>query len=421
MKLKDIFLKPIDRTIEGVIKADDLASLQLEVEEYVITNEVSKGLENFFDGYNNYHGVNGVWLSGFFGSGKSHLLKMLSLLLENKPINGEPALGYFLPKCGDNAILKAEMKRATTIPSRSILFNIDQKADTISKKEIDAVLAVFEKVFNEMCGYYGKQGYVAQFERDLDNRDLFEEFKKAYEKNAGKSWDKGREEIILEKGNIAKAYSQVSGTKEETNKNIIDAYRNDYKLSIEDFANQVHEYIQKQKPGFRLNFFVDEVGQYIADNVKLMTNLQTIAESLATKCKEQAWLIVTAQSDMDLVLGEMGKQMTTDFSKIQDRFNIRLKLTSQNVDEVIQKRLLKKNAQGEAFTEKIYAKEKNNFGTLFDFTDGAQTYKNFTSVQHFADCYPFPQYQFTLFQRSIESLSAHDDYRRKGNWTTGNI
>jgi hypothetical protein len=407
MKLKDIFLKPIDRTIEGVIKADDLASLQLEMEEYVITNEVSKGLENFFDGYNNYHGVNGVWLSGFFGSGKSHLLKMLSLLLENKPINGEPALGYFLPKCGDNAILKAEMKRATTIPSRSILFNIDQKADTISKKEIDAVLAVFEKVFNEMCGYYGKQGYVAQFERDLDNRDLFEEFKKAYEKNAGKSWDKGREEIILEKGNIAKAYSQVSGTKEETNKNIIDAYRNDYKLSIEDFANQVHEYIQKQKPGFRLNFFVDEVGQYIADNVKLMTNLQTIAESLATKCKEQAWLIVTAQSDMDLVLGEMGKQMTTDFSKIQDRFNIRLKLTSQNVDEVIQKRLLKKNAQGEAFTEKIYAKEKNNFGTLFDFTDGAQTYKNFTSVQHFADCYPFPQYQFTLFQRSIESLSAH--------------
>ena len=152
---------------------------------------------------------------------------------------------------------------------------------------------------------------------------------------------------------------------------------------------------------------MDEVGQYIADNVKLMTNLQTIAESLATKCKEQAWLIVTAQSDMDLVLGEMGKQMTTDFSKIQDRFNVRLKLTSQNVDEVIQKRLLKKNAKGGMFTERIYEKEKNNFGTLFDFTDGAQTYKNFTSKQHFADCYPFPQYQFTLFQRSIESLSAH--------------
>lgn len=407
MKLKDIFQKPIDRTIEGVIKADDLASLQIEVEEYVITNEVSKSLENFFEAYNNYTVANGVWISGFFGSGKSHLLKMLALLLENQPINGKPTLDYFLSKCGDNAMLKGEMKRAATLPSRSILFNIDQKADTISKKEVDAVLAVFVKVFNEMCGYYGKQGYVAQFERDLDHRGLYEDFKKTYEKISGKAWENGREAIPLEKGNVAKAYSQISGTVEDSNKNIMDAYRNDYKFSIEDFANQIYEYVKKQEPNFRLNFFVDEIGQYIADNVKLMTNLQTIAESLATKCKGQAWVIVTAQSDMDLVLGDMGKQMTNDFSKIQDRFKIRLKLTSQNVDEVIQKRLLKKNEKGEAFAEKLYEKEKNNFGTLFDFTDGATTYKNFTNGQHFADCYPFPQYQFTLFQKSIESLSAH--------------
>ena len=80
------------------------------------------------------------------------------------------------------------------------------------------MLAVFVKVFNETCGYYGKQGYVAQFERDLDHRGLYEEFKKAYEKTAGKSWEKGREEIILEKGNIAKAYSQVSGTQEDATK-----------------------------------------------------------------------------------------------------------------------------------------------------------------------------------------------------------
>ena len=70
---------------------------------------------------------------------------------------------------------------------------------------------------------------------------------------------------------------------------------------------------------------MDEVGQYIADNVKLMTNLQTIAESLGTKCKGRAWLVVTAQEDMATVLGDMGKQLTNDFSKIQDRFKTRLK------------------------------------------------------------------------------------------------
>ena len=74
---------------------------------------------------------------------------------------------------------------------------------------------------------------------------------------------------------------------------ILGQYRADTRVSIEDFANKVKAWIDKQAPKFRLNFFVDEVGQYIAENVKLMTNLQTIAESLNTKCKGQAWVIVT--------------------------------------------------------------------------------------------------------------------------------
>lgn len=409
MKVGEIFEKPIDRAIEGVIKADDEASLKLEVEEYVITNEVSKSLEQFLSAYNDYHGANGVWVSGFFGSGKSHLLKVLAMLLENRQIDGVTTLDLFLPKMAD-AMLKADLKKAVAVPSRSILFNIDQKADTISKTETDAVLAVFVKVFNEMCGYYGKQGYVAQFERDLDNRDLYGKFKEAYKQLTGKDWETGREQIILEKGNAAEAYAEAMGTKKDAGKNVIDAYREDYKLSIEDFAKQVNEYIKKQKPGFRLNFFVDEVGQYIADNVKLMTNLQTLAESLATKCNGQSWIIVTAQEDMKTVLGSLGKQLTSDFSKIQDRFKTKLHLTSQNVDEVIQRRLLSKNAPGAARVETYYDKEKNNFGTLFDFADGATLYRNYKDKQHFISCYPFVPYQFTLFQAAIESLSAHNAF-----------
>jgi hypothetical protein len=414
MKLQDLFLKPVNRTIEGVIKADDLASLKLEVEEYVITNEVSHSLELFLGAYNDYQGANGVWISGFFGSGKSHLLKMLALLLENKQIDGTTMLDYFQPKCSkENAMLKGEMKKAAEIPSRSILFNIDQKADTIAKTETDAVLAVFVKVFDDMCGYYGKQGYVAQFERDLEKTGLYEPFKQEYHQISGLDWAEGRELGKLQQSNIAKAYAKVTGNPEDKNRNIIDAYRQDYKLSIEDFAEQVDAYIKKQEKGFRLNFFVDEVGQYVADNVKLMTNLQTIAESLATKCKGRSFLIVTAQEEMDTVLGDMNKQQTTDFSKIQTRFKTRMKLTSQNVDEVIQKRLLLKNTQGEAFAETLYQEQKNNFGTLFDFTDGATLYRNYKDKQHFVNSYPFVPYQFPLFQTAIETLSAHRAFEGK--------
>jgi hypothetical protein len=184
MQLSEIFLSPVSRPIEGVIKADDESSLHTELAEYVLTNEVAKRLESFLDAYNEYHGANGVWLSGFFGSGKSHLLKMLALLLENRTIDGASALDIFLPKIsGDDEILRAALKRAATIPSKSILFNIDQKADIISKTQIDALLSVFVKVFNEMCGYFGKQGYIAQFERDLDSRDQYEAFKAAYQRH----------------------------------------------------------------------------------------------------------------------------------------------------------------------------------------------------------------------------------------------
>lgn len=413
MTLKSIFQKPVDRPIEGVIKADDEASLRLEIEEYVLTNEVEKRLESFLDAYNSYEGANGVWVSGFFGSGKSHLLKMLALLLENRQIDGAPALDLFLPKCGNNEILRGDLKRAVAIPSKSILFNIDQKADVISKTQIDALLAVFVKVFDEMCGYYGKQGHIAQFERDLDSRGLYVKFKLAYESVAGRTWQKGREQALLEAKNIAKAYAQATGGDDTQAAGILDKYRSQYRVSIEDFAEQVHAYIQRQTPNFRLNFFIDEVGQYIADNVKLMTNLQTIAESMATKCRGRAWVLVTAQEDMGTVVGEMGKQQGNDFSKIQARFANRMKLTSADVAEVIQKRLLMKTEVGVRLLSDIYHGQANNFKTLFDFADGSQTYRNYQDREHFIQSYPFIPYQFALFQSAIQNLSQHNAFEGK--------
>lgn len=408
MLLKDIFAKPVDRPIEGVIKANDEASLKLEMEEFVLTREIERQLETFLDAYLHDASANGVWISGFFGSGKSHLLKMLSLLLEDRDIEGCSAQAMFLEKCEHNAMLQGNLRQLVQIPSKSILFNIDQKSDTKNKKDTDSVLGVFVKVFNEMRGYYGKQGYIAQFERDLDSRGLFGAFQKAYENIARKSWQKGREQVLMEERHVDAAYAEVTG--DTSVSRLIKAYREQYNVSIEDFADQVGAYIESQAPGFRLNFFVDEVGQYIADNVKLMTNLQTVAESLNTRCRGRAWILVTAQEDMTKVIGDMTKRQANDFSKIQARFALRLKLTSQDVDEVIQKRLLKKNRTGEEALSALYDREVNSFGTLLEFADSSVTYRNFRDREHFAYCFPFIPYQFALFQTAIRGLSDHNAF-----------
>lgn len=412
-KLRDIFEKPVDRAIEGVIKADDEASLRVELEEYVITNEIERQLERFLDAYNNYETANGVWISGFFGSGKSHLLKMLALVLENRDVGGCPAYELFKQKCARNEILSADLRKAVSVPSKSVLFNIDQKADVISKEQVDALLSVFQKVFDEMCGYYGKQPHIAQFERDLDSRGLLDKFRTAYEAIAGKSWERGREQALLENANVAKAYAQAAGADPSEGQGILARYRQDFRLSIEDFAEKVKAYVDAQKPGFRLNFFVDEVGQYIADNIKLMTNLQTIAESLNTKCRGRAWIIVTAQQDMGAVIGDMDHRQENDFSKIQARFANRIPLNSADVAEVIQERLLKKTGAGIETLSDLYHRESNNLKTLFDFSDGSIRLENFRDRDHFIHSYPFIPYQYPLFQLAIQNLSQHNAFEGK--------
>lgn len=414
MKLSEIFLKDVTRSIEGVVKADDIDHLGIEVEEYVFTNDAAKGVAPLLEEYTNYTTANGVWISGFFGSGKSHLLKMLAHLLgdvEGQAFPRDEVSDSFLGKT-DDALLIASLKKAATIPAKSLLFNIDQKATLIAKDQTDALLKVFVKVFDESRGYFGNDGAVARFEEDLDKRGQYDAFKAAFQKHAGIDWAQGREQTALEGHNVDKAFADVNG---EANPGIIAQYQKSYAVSIEDFAAAVKAWIDKQAPGFRLNFFVDEVGQFIADDVKLMLNLQTIAESLNTKCKGTAWVFVTSQEDMDKVIGDRTRQQGNDFSKIQARFSAKVKLTSQDVEEVINKRLLEKNDVGAAELMAIHVKEAANFKTIFDFVDGAKTYRNYVDGGRFISTYPFVTYQIPMFQAAIEGLSDHNMFEGKNS------
>jgi hypothetical protein len=414
MLLNEIFAKDVQRPIEGVIKADDAAHLGTEVDEYVLTNEAAKGLELLLEAYSNYTNVNGVWISGFFGSGKSHLLKMLAHLLgdvEGQDFPRDEVSESFRSKAS-GAFLPALLTKAERIPAKSLLFNIDQKATLISKDQTDALLKVFVKVFDESRGYYGNQGHVARFERDLDSRGQYDAFKAAYERIADIPWTQGREQSALEGTSIDRAFAEVNG---EATTGIIKQYSASYSVSIEDFADEAKAWLDKQPEGFRLNFFVDEVGQFIGTNTHLMLNLQTIAESLNTKCQGRAWVFVTSQEDMDKVLGDRTKQQGNDFSKIQARFKARVKLTSADVEEVIRKRLLEKNDAGAATLSATYAKESGNIKTLFDFVDGAKTYRNYTDEAHFVGTYPFVSYQFPLFQAAIEGISDHNVFEGRNS------
>jgi len=415
MIIKDFFQKDINRTIETVVKADDQEHVLDEMMEYVVTNEISKKITDFFSAYNDYQGANGVWISGFFGSGKSHLLKILSYVLENREYNGYKLGEVFAEKIEDDDLLKADIINATRIPSESILFNIDQKAQSYAVKEQDALLDVFYKVFDDHLGYFGGQRHVAEFERWIDNEGLYKKFQEEFEKETGEFWTNARRKYFspIVKDGMGKVLSKLMGDSPEKYYSIIETIRKDSNISVEDFCTKVNDYLKTKPKGFRLNFFVDEVGQFISDNTKLMLNLQTIAETLATKTRGNSWILVTSQEDMERVVGDMNKSQQNDFSKIQARFKLKIPLTSANVDEVIEKRLLSKTEPASDLLKKVWIKEQSSMETLLSFSEVGVQFKGYKDETDFINKYPFIPYQFDLFQQSIRALSNHNAFQGK--------
>ncbi len=188
MKIENIFAKDINRPINGVIKADQSDRAYNELDEYVITKEVDRHLRQFvaafLQGLDRKNAADasakmGVWVSGFFGSGKSHFIKILSYLLNNQPVSEEgkaakTPLDFFLEKVVGDSLLQGDLKRMANASTEVILFNIDSKAEQNHSR--DAILQVFLKVFNEHVGYCGDHPEVAHMERFLDDKGKIPSF-----------------------------------------------------------------------------------------------------------------------------------------------------------------------------------------------------------------------------------------------------
>lgn len=373
------------------------------MDEYVVTSELRDHFEAFFNGFDNSLQTPtddmGVWISGFFGSGKSHFLKIISYILANKVVDGKNAVDYFDDKIDDQMILN-EMHAAASAKNDVILFNIDAKAKGTVSSDKQSILKVFMRVFNEMQGFTDADFWIADLERQLTEAGKLDAFKEqitAIDANH-KSWQDLRDAYYLNKGTI-KAAMINSGFSDEANaQGFIDTLSTEYQISIDDFAELVKQYIDKT--GHRVVFLADEVGQFIGDSVQRMLNLQTIVEQLGTMTRGKAWVVVTSQQAIDKVTDIASGQ---DFSKIQGRFKTRLSMSSANVDEVIRKRLLEKTDVAEKMLEDQYSANAAAINNSFDFDDDVERPK-YESPKDFAQNYPFVPYQFNLLQFVLTAI-----------------
>lgn len=407
MNIGQMFAKSINREIKPVVKPGqvDDATVKLELQEYVVTQELQKHFAAFFSNYRRGIGADtdriGVWISGFFGSGKSHFLKMLSYLISDKEVAGKPALEYFIEddKITDSKVL-ADIRAAESVSTDVILFDIASKSRTSSAAARDVITMVFLRAFNEKLGYSYQYPRMADLERKLDSEGKLQNFRGRVEELEGSSWDDAVAGIDLAQDSFVQALVEQGVMSEESARSWCDRVGEEYSISTEDFAKLVRKHIESKGNDHHVVFCVDEVGQYIGDDSNMMLDLQTLEHDLAVQCHGKAWILVTAQEAID----KIQVVNNVDFSKIQGRFDTRLSLSSSDVAEVVKKRILKKNAEAQAELETFYPRKSDALDTLLKFSGDMPEMKLYENAADFAEVYPFVPYQFNLLGKVLDAV-----------------
>ena len=407
LSINEIFQKDITRKINGVVKADqnEVEIVITELSEYVVTGELRKHFQKFFDRYVNSLNFPtedmGVWISGFYGSGKSHFLKMIGRILENKEYRGKRVTDFFREKI-DDAILMGNIEKASQTPTDVILFNVDNVSDQDTYQNKDSIAVAFMKNFNGYFGFSKDNLKIAEFERQLWEDGKFEEFKELFEDYTGKTWKDGKRNIDFYDEDFIEVVEELDIMSSEGATRWLER---DDKISVspETFADTLEHYLKLKGDKHRIVFLVDEIGQYIGDNSQLMLNLQTLVEVLGVRFQGRVWVGVTSQQDLGTILVG-GEHRRNDFSKIQDRFKTMLSLSSGNIDEVIKKRLLKKKDVDREDLEKLYEENRINISNIISFDKGGMTLPLYKDSEDFSQTYPFVGYQFSLLQKVFEKV-----------------
>ena len=406
MKIQNVFQEDINRKINGVVKVDQDAEdvLVQELDEYVITRDLKKHFITFFNNYaESFYEETadiGVWISGFFGSGKSHFLKMLSYLLANREVKGIRTVERFRKKFADDPATFMLIDSVTKGHTDTILFNIDIEGSI--HKDKTAVLRVFAKMFYNYLGFYGENLKVAKLEQFIEKRGKTEEFRRVFEEKNGGSWLESRDAFAFFEDDIVETLEEVLGMSEEAARNWFNGTET-VETSIAQLVSEMKEYVDQQPEDFRLFFMVDEVGQYVGGDTDLLINLQSLVEKIGSECGGKIWIVCTGQEAIDEII----KARENEFSRIQARFKTRLSLTSSSADEVIQKRILKKKPEVEPALEEVYNQNDSVLRNLFSFTGAMLDIKGYSGPQDFARNFPFVPYQFMIMQKVFAEIRKH--------------
>jgi len=406
-KISEIFADDIEREIEEVIKVDALAENLLlnEIKEYHPTASIQEQMARVLDAYFSAHRAQtdrvGVWVSGFFGAGKSSFAKLLAILMEARKIGDSDAVDLFAERItrDDIKVLLHEIREH--LPTHVVVFDILK--DILAGGREHPVTVIIYKALLRSLGY-PEDLDLAELEINLEQQGRLAEFEAKYEElYPGRTWGQAKK-LVMTAVNEA---STVLHHLEPSTYSSPDSWarsRPKAEIAPRKLAERTLELAKARADGRNVVFVVDEMGQYTARELDRILDLHGVIESFAIYGRGKIWLIATAQEKLEQVV-DIWKESRSELARLQDRFAYKVFLEPSDIREVASHRVLSKSAAAEALLREQFARHR---GKLAQATKVSGTIQlPALEEDAFIQLYPLLPYQVDLFMLAISGLRSH--------------
>lgn len=393
MEIKDILTINLSEDIKNVIDLEDIseAEVQAEIENYIITDGLAKEYSDFISIFTSNILESGVWISGFYGSGKSYFGKLLGYMLSNRNISGTPARDRILQRftgINDEALIKNTIAKLSAVHCRVVFLDV-AKQDTSR----GLAFTLFRNFLKSMELPDNEHGFLLYHLMINDNQsDIYGYISR----NINQDWVNLKNRLI-EYARAAKTVCLQKGNNESDYNNLLETIREDMKqFSASRLKEELINYLQINK-NEKVIFLFDEASEAINQNKYNLLDLEGISEAL-TALGGNVWTIAIAQEKLDDVINNSNVSKA-QLTKVTDRFKTKIHLEATEVDVIIRNRLLKKKDDA---VNKLKEHYQKNSGKITDHAAlNATGIAKTDSADSYSIYYPFYKYQFNLMQNFL--------------------
>ena len=350
MLIGELLNRDLTRKIEEIIQVDqtDQESVHAEITEYIGTDSIRDQyfhlLKAVAEAPTDPHESVGVWVSGFFGSGKSSFAKNLGFALQNRTVLGSKFADLFKKQLDDPRISDLLDLINLKTPTEVILFEVAKEADT--RKVTQRIAELMYTVLLRELGY-SEDFDIAELEIELESEKRLDEFIAKCKSLHNKEWNTIR--AGAQKLSRASAVlHHLDPTTYPTADSWAHSQRNrDASITVSKVVERTFELWGRRRPGKALVFIIDEVGQHVARSGDKIEDLRATIEEFgkvsknllkARKITAPCWIVVTSQEKLDEVVAAIDSKRI-DLAKLQDRFRYRVDLAPSDIREVATKRV----------------------------------------------------------------------------------